>query len=56
MTNFQPDANIWFALTQVASLWRIGFNHFDLLPVTRRSGLVGTLHDRLPKVWSGSRD
>lgn len=52
----QPDFDIWYALTQIASLWTIGFNNFELLPAVTRQGMVGTLHIRLPAKWVGGRN
>jgi hypothetical protein len=54
--NTEPHAGTWLAVTQLASLWRIGFDHFELLPATTRPGHVGTTHGTLPQRWTPGRN
>lgn len=49
-------SGVWYGLTQIASLWTIGFDHFELLPAITRRGIVGTTHDRLPQRWTQGRE
>lgn len=50
------SSSTWYALTQIASQWTIGFDHYEILPAVSRDGIVGMLHPRLPQTWTGGRE
>lgn len=53
--DLEPYAGTWIALTQLASLWLIGFDNFELIPATTRPGQVGITHGRIPHRWTSGR-